>query len=296
MADGGPVDAGERGTSPDDRGTSAAPLRNTAAPDADMLLAPSTAAAKKRAVDANLPKLDDGFAANFEKQKITYADAEAASYDPGTTDGSPDRAATVRKIVADVRERITKQLAGLTGEDLISSATALANRWIAVAFDQLKKPATEASPCVLAAFEKHFAAKSREEIVSATAEIRAMLTELRDGALGINSTEVTYECGGWCYGNPAETGNVRSSITTLCDAVWSSVFDDYCGSPRKYNALALVLLHEGLHRTSWWRFKHTTGETYVGTPEYAALNLKGHIAEADSYAYFAQAIAACDDV
>ena len=76
-------------------------------------------------------------------------------------------------------------------------------------------------------------------------------------------------------------------------STWPYVFEEYRSTPRGYEALAIVLLHEGLHRPSYVRFKHPLGETYRDTEQYQALSLAGHIVEADSYAYFAKDVAAC---
>jgi|GEM_PF-6733930 len=292
MADGGPVNAGERGTSPIDRGTSATPQRNATSPDAGVRLAPSAAAAKKRA--AAIPKLAEDFAVNLEKRKTAYAEAERDSYSKLAEDAAPNVAASARKAAAELHDKIMKDLAGLTGEAVIASATELANQWIDATLSSLADPTAMKSDCVRVAFKQHFAAEKDADIAIAKKEIVAMLTELRDDPLGINSSAVTYECGGWCFGNPAMTGQAWASSSTLCNSLWPYVFEEYRRTPREYEALAIVLLHEGLHRTSYVRFKHPLGETYRDTEQYQALTLAGHIAEADSYAYFAKDVAACE--
>ena len=291
MADGGPVDAGERGTSPADRGTSATPQRNAAAPDAGVPLAPSAASAKKRA--AAIPQLAEDFAANLDKRKTAYAEAERDSYSKLAEDAAPGIAASARKAATELYNKIVKDLAGLTGEAVIASATELANQWIDATLSSFADPTAMKSDCVRAAFKQHFAAEKDADIAIAKKEIVAMLTELRDDPLGINSSAVTYECGGWCFGNPAMTGQAWASSSTLCNALWPYVFEEYRSTPRGYDSLAIVLLHEGLHRTSYVRFKHPLGETYRDTEQYQALSLAGHIVEADSYAYFAKDVAAC---
>jgi len=278
VADGSP--------SADERGTSTAPLRNVMPDD-------TVDAGPVRAPKVDKPALDKDFAKNFEALKAAYV-AQVPQQYRVPENLSAARVAAAEAVGQKAAADAAKGLADLTPQKVIDAATALANAWIDTTLTRIKNAGFIATTCAKAAYKEHFAAESVDEIKTVNQKIADLLNGLRTDSGGLNSSSVTYECGGSCFGNPAETGNFNRSMTTLCDSLWPDVFEDYLKTPPNYEKLALVLIHEGLHRTAWFNFKHPFGETYVATTEYRKLGLSGHLAEADSFAYFAKAIAACD--
>lgn len=303
MADGGPIDAGERGTSPADRGTSVTPRRNASRdgverPDAGRPAnVPDVSIPDSDAPDdiasGTLPKLAPDFAAKFETLKTEYADEEAAEYASSLTNPDPKQLATAKAIGDKVRSKIATELANLSPYDLIGPATTLANQWINTTLAELAKRQPNVSDCLTAAFAKHFAAETEEQISAATTALVTRLTSLRDDDAGLNSSTPAYSYDGvWCRGAAAGY-TFTSSGSVLCPSMLKSAFGEYRAKPRSYRTLSMTLMHEGLHRVATLFFHHIGSETYADMAEYKELDLAGHLKEIDSYVHFARDVADC---
>ncbi|MCI0401593.1 MAG: hypothetical protein L0Z68_09940 [Gammaproteobacteria bacterium] len=228
-----------------------------------------------------LPILDAQFAAKFESDKREYLQRHQVN------SGNPDAFTNNAEAL----------LGEVTARDLVSRATALANRWIERT-ESITTSNEEIGECVDRLLRKHFKVITDEDTTVALDLVRHQLPVITTDRYGINASGVTYTYGGlYCLDEkPAYTGRSGTSETHLCNYLFTElVFPNY---PSNVEALAHAIIHESLHRVpaSGKSFLGWPFEKYEAWPEmYARMSFEESLRNPDSYASFARDAAKCPD-
>lgn len=249
-------EAYERGTS--ERGTSTAPF--VSRPAASQ----STGSGSAPTPPSKRPRLTDDFEAKFDAFRKEYL--RSVDYDPS----NPYKA------------KFWQPVLQLTGRAAIDQGTDLANTWIDRVLGMLE--ADDVNACVKDLLETSFSISDAGEFRDVKQRVAEALKDVRDGRLGINSSEVTYDSDGWrCSGSYGYTGKVLKGETVICQATWTDTFAEY----PDVQMLSRTLIHESLHRQRTWPLWTDYGLGHETLSQSTALR------NPDTYAVFVQEAAKC---